>query len=181
MECVAFDFDVGHLGVANLASFGIVVLIHTTVDFQAFRSTSGSNKADHDLVAFQRNASPVASDVTEQTMFDFVPFARARRVAIFIPVSLAKRCKAQRRRCVLSGWYSKELGEEVGFPSCHWAAHGDAFLVIDLLQQAHCKAFEPRKIAGQCSIADTVFIFPKRHVKTPIKPVFNRPVPPNAS
>jgi hypothetical protein len=40
VECVAFDFDVGHFGVANLAALGIVVLIHTTVDFQTFRGTS---------------------------------------------------------------------------------------------------------------------------------------------
>ena len=49
------------------------------MNFESSFGGCAGDQVDHDLQRLQWDALPVAGDVTEQRMFDFVPFARAWR------------------------------------------------------------------------------------------------------
>src|SRR5579871_3148658 len=49
------------------------------MNFEARGGGCGTNEVDHDFIRLQRLALPVAGDVTEQAVFDLIPFAGARR------------------------------------------------------------------------------------------------------
>ena len=66
------------LFVLNLTACFEFALIEPTVNLQPFFSASGTHEIHHHFVGFQRNAPPIPRDVTEQAMFDLVPFARTR-------------------------------------------------------------------------------------------------------
>ena len=48
----------------------------------------------------------------------------------------------------LSAWEAKDLREEVFIPAGHATPHGDAFLVLDLLQESDGEAFQPGNIVA---------------------------------
>ena len=60
------DFDSGRVTAG--VEFGF--------DSQALGGRGAGDQLDNDLVADQRPAAPVLSDVAEHSVFDFVPFAR---------------------------------------------------------------------------------------------------------
>ena len=79
VESVSFDLDLGHLLIGYLHSRWIHVFIEIASHGQAcFRGCCG-DEVDNHLVADQRLAPPVLTNKREQSVFDLVPFARARR------------------------------------------------------------------------------------------------------
>src|SRR5664280_960957 len=69
LDLLVGDFDAG--GVAGGVELG--------VDVQAGAGSGGGDGVDDDFVAGQGPAAPVHRDVGEEPVFDFVPFAGARR------------------------------------------------------------------------------------------------------
>jgi len=76
MELVPVDVDCLELGIRHFDLERIVFLIQPRMNLEAGRGACGSDQVDHDLGCFERNASPVASDVTEQAVLDLVPLTR---------------------------------------------------------------------------------------------------------
>lgn len=64
MELIGLELrcDSGHLGVADLDAAGVAVGVCLGVDGESATVGGGSDQVDHDLVAGQRSASPVAGD-----------------------------------------------------------------------------------------------------------------------
>jgi hypothetical protein len=94
LKLVASDVECGKLRIAYLLAFGILSLVQPCVNLQALRRPRRSNQIHDDLVRFQRDALPIAGDVTEQAMLNLVPFARAGgkwQTSTIIPVRLANR------------------------------------------------------------------------------------------
>ena len=80
MKLVPVDVDGFQFCVRDLDAGRIVLLVEPCMNFQPCFRFGGSNQADDDLQALERNTLPVSSDVAEQTMLDLVPLARARWV-----------------------------------------------------------------------------------------------------
>ena len=70
MECVAFDVEISHFGVAYLDALGVSI----GVEFAADRQTGLSNQLDNSQAARRRPAKPILRDVTEQAVLDPVPW-----------------------------------------------------------------------------------------------------------
>ncbi len=80
MKFVPADAQGGILLSADLASLRVGFLIKPAVHGQPFLRPRRTDQIDHHLRGGQRNAPPVARDVAEQAMLDFIPFAGARRI-----------------------------------------------------------------------------------------------------
>ena len=79
MELVSDELHYRELIICDLQFIGVVIFVQIGVNFEARFGACAGNQVDHDLQVLQWDALPVAGDVTKQSMFDLVPFARARR------------------------------------------------------------------------------------------------------
>ena len=79
MKSIEFDLDVGHLCVRNLNLGGIMFPVQNAADFKAGIRARVGYQVHNRGVRQQRLATPVLTDVREQTVFDLVPFAGAGR------------------------------------------------------------------------------------------------------
>ncbi len=78
VERSRFDMTFGQFFVGDLASFGIGRLVEPGMDFQAGVRGRVSDGLNDDFASLQRDALPVARDMTEQPMFNLIPFGRNR-------------------------------------------------------------------------------------------------------
>lgn len=78
MKLVPADTKGSVLFIADLPSLGVGFLIKPAVHFQPFLRARRADQLDHHLISGQRHAAPVACDVAEQPMLDFIPFAGPR-------------------------------------------------------------------------------------------------------
>ena len=74
METNLAQFRIGDLDALNVRS-----TIEAGLDLQSGLRRSTTNQLHDDFAAQERLSSPVARDLTEQTMFDLVPLAGSRR------------------------------------------------------------------------------------------------------
>ncbi len=72
------QFDRCQFGIADFNSFGVNFRVHRRFDEQAFACRRVADQIDHRDQIIKRLASPVLRDERKQSMFDFVPFTRAR-------------------------------------------------------------------------------------------------------
>ena len=80
VEFVSFDSDRVHFIVCHFPTSLVGFLVQPAMNFKPFVGSRRAYKLDNHLVRLKRNATPVARDVTEQSVFDLIPFARARRI-----------------------------------------------------------------------------------------------------
>ena len=80
MKLVAAETNGGILLLADLASLRVSFLIKPAVHFKPCLRACRADQVDHHLIRGQRHAAPVARDVAEQPMLDFIPFAGPRRI-----------------------------------------------------------------------------------------------------
>jgi len=90
-------------------------------------------------------------------------------------VQIRIRGGAQGKR-KLNGFDSKDLHQVVDVPSCHSSSHGDAFLVVLLLQEANREAFQPCQVVGGKAVTESAVVFAERHSQAPVQTVFDSPV-----
>ena len=83
MECIPNNIDRAHLGVRHFGALLISRLILLTPHGQARVGRRGSDQRDDHGITDQRLTAPVHRDEREQTMFDFVPLAGARRQMVY--------------------------------------------------------------------------------------------------
>jgi hypothetical protein len=82
MECVAFDGELGHFGVADLDALGVSLGVAFAGDCQTRLCWGCGDQRDDSQAAGQRPATPILGDVTVEAVRDLVPFRGAgRRVA----------------------------------------------------------------------------------------------------
>jgi hypothetical protein len=79
MELISDDLRFRELIISDLEFIGVVFFVQIGVNFEAGFGACAGDQVDHDLQRLQRDALPVAGDVTKQAMFDLVPFTRAWR------------------------------------------------------------------------------------------------------
>src|SRR5487761_2030854 len=77
MECVTLDIERLHLVVADLDTLRIAACIQLASHGQTSPGRGGGDQFDHCFATGQGLATPGLGDVTEQPVFDFVPFRRA--------------------------------------------------------------------------------------------------------
>ena len=70
----------GKLFLAHLPSLRVGFLIKPAVHFKPFIRARRADQVDHYLIRGQRHAAPIARDMAEQPMLDFIPFAGPRRI-----------------------------------------------------------------------------------------------------
>ena len=79
MEPVAPKSEFGHLLVGNLDPRRVEIQVKVAFNGQACLGRSSGNEVDDDLMTDQRLSPPVLADEREQSVFDLVPLAGARR------------------------------------------------------------------------------------------------------
>src|SRR5712691_2219060 len=79
MEVVSHDLQGGQLFEGHALPDGVVATIDRGADDETGTSCRVPDEAHHRLERAQRPSAPVHRDEGEKTMFDLVPFARARR------------------------------------------------------------------------------------------------------
>jgi hypothetical protein len=80
-------------------------------------------------------------------------------------------------RRTLSSFAANDLREEVDIPASHSTFHGDALLVRVPLEERDGEPFNtPRQVVGSMSISGPTLVLSERHIKAPVKRVFNVPV-----
>ena len=79
MKSVPFDVECGELFVGDFDSGRIAVRVNLRADLETHLCGGCCDEIYDDLMAHQGLPSPVLADEGEQTMFDLVPFAGARR------------------------------------------------------------------------------------------------------
>ena len=79
MKACCFNVNGGEFFISDFAALLIRTCIERRMNFEARFGRCGADKVYDDLIGFQWAASPVPGYMTEQSMFDFVPFARAGR------------------------------------------------------------------------------------------------------
>ena len=78
VELVATERNGGIFLLADLATLGVSLLVQPAVDFQSRIGACRTHQVDDDFMSDQRHAAPIAGDMAEQPMLDFVPFAGPR-------------------------------------------------------------------------------------------------------
>ena len=73
------EFEICHLGIRHLHTGRIASVIDGALHLQTGAGGGRADQLNDRLVTDQRFATPVLGDEGEQTMFDTVPFAGARR------------------------------------------------------------------------------------------------------
>ena len=81
----------------------------------------------------------------------------------------------------LDPFQAKDLRQVVGVPAGHATAHGDAFFVLTLLQQADGESFQPGNIIGGMTVSQPTLVFAKGHIEALVQSVFNSPVAANGT
>src|SRR5258708_1124616 len=84
MELIAFDVGGFHLGIADLDALLVGSSGESAFDFQTGLGRRRGDQLDDGQPVRQWSAAPILRDVTEQTMLDFIPFRRARRVVVYV-------------------------------------------------------------------------------------------------
>jgi len=79
VKSVRSESDRFHLGIGDLAPFFVAAGVEFALHFEPGPCRRCCDEIDHSLIRSQRFAPPVERDEREQTMFDLVPLARARR------------------------------------------------------------------------------------------------------
>lgn len=79
MELISDEVHICESVIGDLQFIGVLFFVQVGVYFEAGFGACAGDQVDYDLQRFQWDALPVAGDVTEQAMFDLVPFARAWR------------------------------------------------------------------------------------------------------
>ena len=80
MKLVPTDTKGGKLFIADFASLWVSFLIQPAVHFKPFIGACRADQVDHNFMCYQRHATPIARDMAEQAMFDFIPFAGPWRI-----------------------------------------------------------------------------------------------------
>jgi len=80
MECIAFDVEGGHFGVADFDSLGVAIGVEFAANREAVLRGGCRDQLDNRRPARQGLAAPILCNVTEQAVFDLVPFRRAGRI-----------------------------------------------------------------------------------------------------
>lgn len=78
VKFVAMDYDFCKFFVRDLSRYLIVFAVDPVMHFQASCCSRIANKANNHFECFKRDALPIACDVAEQFVFNFVPLACAR-------------------------------------------------------------------------------------------------------
>ena len=81
VKCFSFEMQGLKLGLRHLDPGRIGGTIQFRTDLQ---TGYGGDQVNNDLVADERTAAPVLSDVAEHTTFDLIPLARARWIVIHV-------------------------------------------------------------------------------------------------
>ena len=79
MERVSSKSEFGHLLVGNLDPCRVDIRVKAAFHGQTCLGSGGGNEVDDDFMTDQRFAPPVLADEREQSVFDLVPLAGARR------------------------------------------------------------------------------------------------------
>ena len=80
MKLVPAEPKGGILLLADLAPLRVSFLIQPAVHFQPRTRARRADQVDYHFIRGQRYAAPIACDMAEQSMLDFIPFAGPRRI-----------------------------------------------------------------------------------------------------
>ena len=80
MELITLHVYLLKFFVGDFASFLVFLSVYPSVHFEAFFCFRGADEIYDHFQGLQRSATPVTRDVTEESMFDLVPFAGSGRI-----------------------------------------------------------------------------------------------------
>ena len=80
VKLIAFDDTLREGVIGYLDTFFVRLCVKPNVNFEARSGASVTDARYDNFVRLERHASPIPCYVTEQSMLDFVPFARPRWV-----------------------------------------------------------------------------------------------------